>query len=67
MFQQPTKKAPINKAPVQTWFGEGKIEEVGDFDDDGAAEVIPNQAHNKKDSASKNKHNQEVPIDDDWD
>jgi hypothetical protein len=30
---------------VQTWFGgaaESKVEDAGDFDDEGAAEVIPN-------------------------
>jgi hypothetical protein len=65
----------VTKAPVQSWFGgaaESKLEDAGDFDDEGAVEVIPHQAHNnKKDSGAKNggsKHSaQEIPIDDDWD
>jgi hypothetical protein len=48
----------VTKAPVQTWFGgatESRVEDAGDFDDEGAAEVIPHQAHiNKKDSGAKN-------------
>ncbi len=74
MVQQAIKKPiAVTKAPVQSWFGEGKIEETNDFDDD-AAEVIPHQAHSKKEhSGAKNggaggaKINQEIPIDDDWD
>ncbi len=72
-IKKTTAAANMNKAPVQTWFGEGKVEETGDFDDDDA-EVIPHQAHNKKEhSGAKNaasaggKMNQEIPIDDDWD